>query len=92
MTKFQKMAQHKKTKKAEKELPFAFNREKYILLITGIAVSLIGFLLMIGGKSDDPNVFNESIFNFQRLTAAPVLVLAGYAVVLYTILKKPKTN
>ena len=86
------MSQHKKALKQEKSISFAFNKEKYTLLIIGLVVSAIGFILMIGGKSDDPHVFNESIFNFQRLTAAPILVLAGYAVVLYAIIKKPKTN
>ena len=50
----------------------------------------LGFLLMIGGKSENPQVFNEAIFNFQRLTLAPILILAGYIIEIYAIMKKPK--
>jgi hypothetical protein len=60
-----------------------------MLIIIGIAVSLIGFTLMIGGGSDDPNVFNEAeIFSFTRITLAPLLVIGGYGVVIYGIMKK----
>jgi hypothetical protein len=45
---------------------------------------------MIGGGSDDPNVFSDKIFNFRRLTLAPILVLAGYVVEIFAIMKKPK--
>ena len=45
---------------------------------------------MIGGGSDDPNVFNEDIFNFRRLTLAPILILAGYVIEVFAIMKKPK--
>ena len=65
-----------------------FDRHKYTWLITGLAVTALGFVLMIGGGSDDPAVFSEDIFNFRRLTLAPVLVLAGYAIQIYAIMKK----
>ncbi len=69
---------------------FAFTRQNYRLLIIGIAVITIGFLLMIGGGSEDPNVFNYEIFNFRRLTLAPILILAGYIIEIYAIMKRPK--
>ncbi|MEZ5083914.1 MAG: DUF3098 domain-containing protein [Bacteroidales bacterium] len=69
---------------------FAFGRENYKLLFIGLALILVGFLLMIGGGSDDPNVFSDKIFNFRRLTLAPILVLAGYVVEIFAIMKKPK--
>ena len=47
---------------------------------------------MIGGGSEDPNVFSDAIYNFQRLTLAPILVLAGYVIEIYAIMKKPKTE
>ncbi len=90
MTKINIMSHQKQQTKAKTPVQFAFDKEKYIWLITGLIISLLGFVIMIGGKSDDPQVFNESIFNFQRITLAPILVLAGYGVVLYAILKKPK--
>jgi hypothetical protein len=69
---------------------FAFGKENYKLLLIGLALILVGFLLMIGGGSKDPNVFSDDIFNFRRLTLAPILVLAGYVVEIFAIMKKPK--
>lgn len=70
---------------------FALGKENYILLIIGFAIIIIGFILMIGGRSDDPNVFNgEEIFSFRRITLAPILVLAGFIFEIYAIMKKPK--
>jgi len=75
---------------AEAGAAFAFGRENYRLLVIGLVVILVGFLLMIGGGSDDPNVFSEDIFSFRRMTLAPILVLAGYIIEIYAIMKKPK--
>jgi len=69
---------------------FAFSKENYRLLLIGLALIFVGFLLMIGGGSDDPNVFSEDIFNFRRMTLAPILILAGYVVEIFAIMKKPK--
>ena len=78
-------------KKIEQEsLDFPLQKENYILLIIGFAVIMLGFLLMMGGKSDDPNVFNEEIFNFRRITLAPILVLFGFIFEIWAIMKKPK--
>jgi hypothetical protein len=74
----------------EQSASFAFGRENYRLLIIGLVVILAGFLLMIGGGSDDPNEFSEGIFSFRRMTLAPILVLAGYVIEIYAIMKKPK--
>jgi membrane-bound ClpP family serine protease len=78
-------------KKPEKEGPdFPLQRENYILLIIGFAIIMIGFLLMMGGRSDDPNVFNEKIFSFRRITLAPIIVLFGFIFEIWAIMKKPK--
>ncbi len=78
-------------KKPEKEGPdFPLQKENYILLIIGFAIIMIGFLLMMGGKSDDPNVFNPDIFNFRRITLAPIVVLFGFVFEIWAIMKKPK--
>jgi len=69
---------------------FAFGKQNYKLLFIGLALILSGFLLMIGGGSDDPNVFSDKIFNFRRLTLAPILILAGYVIEIFAIMKKPK--
>lgn len=69
---------------------FAFGKENYRLLLIGLALIVLGFLLMIGGGSDDPNEFSDKIYSFRRLTLAPILVLAGYVVEIFAIMKKPK--
>lgn len=79
-------------KKEDKEdLGFAFHKENYLLLITGLVLIAVGFLLMLGGGSDDPAVFSEALFDFRRLTLAPILILAGFIVEIYAIMKRPKS-
>ncbi len=69
---------------------FVFGRQNYILLLLGLAFILVGFLLMIGGGSDDPTVFNEEIFSPRRMTIAPILVITGYIIEIFAILRRPK--
>lgn len=71
-------------------MQFAFEKENYKWMLIGLAVIVAGFILMIGGGSDDPNVFNPAIFNFQRLTLAPLLILAGYVIEIFAIMKRPR--
>lgn len=59
------------------------------MLIIGIVFIVIGFLLMMGGGSDDPAVFNEEIFSFRRITLAPVMILIGFVIEIYAIMRKP---
>ena len=77
-------------KQKEELITFAFTKQNYRLLIIGIAIMTLGFLLMIGGGSDDPNVFSYEIFNFRRLTLAPILIIAGYIIEIFAIMKRPK--
>lgn len=67
-----------------------FKKENYQFLLIGIAIITIGFILMSGGGSDDPNVFSKDIFNFRRIRLAPTVVLIGFGVVFYSIFKKSK--
>lgn len=76
--------------KEKNNLDFAFTKQNYILLIVGILLICAGLLLMIGGGSDDPNVFNDDIFNAQRLTVAPILIAAGFIVEIFAIMYKAK--
>ena len=70
---------------------FALSKQNYYLLAIGFVIIIIGFLLMIGGGSEDPNVFNEEeLFSFRRITLAPVVILAGFVFEIYAIMKKPK--
>ena len=71
---------------------FALGRENYKLLIIGFAIIVVGFLLMIGGGSDDPKVFTPAVFSFRRITLAPIVVLAGFVFEIYAIMKKPKST
>ena len=74
--------------KKKTQTDFLFDRTKYIILIAGLLVTALGFILMIGGGSKDPNEFSYELFNFRRLTLAPFLVLLGYGIQIYSILKK----
>ena len=90
--------QNQAVKKSKKENPkskdelvtFAFTKQNYRLLIIGIVFITLGFLLMIGGGSDDPSVFSDKIFNFRRMTLAPILIIAGYIIEIFAIMKRPK--
>ena len=79
-------------KKETKETGFALGKENYKLMAIGFAVIVVGFILLAGGGSDDPNVFNPDIFSFRRLTIAPILLLFGFLFEIYAIMKKPKSD
>jgi fumarate reductase subunit D len=79
------------TKNENKDkLNFALGPENYKLLAIGFGIIVLGFLLMLGGKSEDPNQFSEEIFSFRRITLAPIVVLAGFIFEIWAIMKKPK--
>lgn len=69
---------------------FLFEKINYKILLVGITVITLGFILMSGGGSDDPNVFSEEVFSFRRIRLAPTTVLIGFGITVYAILKKPK--
>jgi hypothetical protein len=68
---------------------FVFGKKNYKLMFIGIAVIALGFILMSGGGSDDPNVFNPEIFHWRRIRLAPALVLIGFGIQIYAILASP---
>lgn len=75
----------------EKRSLFAFHKENYKFLYIGLAINILGFILMIGGGSDDPSKFNEEeLFSPIRLTVAPILIVLGYIILIYSIMRKPK--
>ncbi|MBT6447948.1 MAG: DUF3098 domain-containing protein [Flavobacteriaceae bacterium] len=74
----------KKNKEPSKD--FVFKKKNYIVMLVGILFIAIGFILMSGGGSEDPNVFNEEIYNFRRIRLAPTLVLIGFGIQVYAIL------
>ena len=71
--------------KSKKE--FIFSKANYKLMLIGFVVIALGFVLMVGGGSDDPNVFNPEIFNFRRIRLAPALVLIGFGIEIAAILR-----
>lgn len=84
------MAAKQETGKAKQMMDFAFGKRNYQLLIGGLILIVIGFVLMAGGKSTDPNVFNEEIFSTRRVTIAPITILIGFIVILLAIMHKSK--
>ena len=69
---------------------FLFEKRNYLIMVVGLIVIALGFILMSGGGSDDPAVFNEEIYNFRRIRLAPTLVLIGLAIEIYAIFANPK--
>jgi hypothetical protein len=87
---FLKMAEAKKQHVAPKA-PALFTRENYKWMLIGFVVIIIGLIFMIGGKSNDPNQFNvNEVYSFRRITLAPIVLLAGFAIEIYAIFRKPK--
>ena len=82
------MAQKNLVKEAKSD--FALPKENYLYLLIGFIIIILGFILMIGGKSENPNVFNEKeIFSFRRITLAPIIVLIGFIFEMWAIMRKP---
>lgn len=71
-------------------MDFVFKKKNYMILIGGLVLILLGITLMIGGESEDPTQFSEEIFNFQRLTLAPILIISGFVMGVFAIMYKPK--
>lgn len=75
---------------SENEPQYIFERKNYIWMLIGLAFIAVGFLLMIGGGSEDPQVFNPDIYSWRRIRLAPTLILIGLAIEVYAILMQPK--
>jgi len=69
---------------------FLFGKKNYVLLFTGLAFMVLGFILMTGGGSEDPSVYNPELFSFRRIQLAPLLVVIGLVIQVFAILQKPK--
>ncbi|MBU2947870.1 DUF3098 domain-containing protein [Zobellia uliginosa] len=80
---FKEQTGHKEKKE------FIFQKKNYTFFFVGLAFIALGFILMSGGGSDDPNVFNEDIYSFRRIRLAPTLVLIGLGIEIYAILLNP---
>lgn len=84
-----KNTQQKQLQESEKKSGFAFEKQNYMLMIAGVVLLALGYILMIGGGSDDPNVFSYDLFSFRRITLAPILILLGFVVEIFAIMWNP---
>ena len=73
-------------------MDFVFKKENFTLLFVGIAFIISGLILMIGGGSEDPTKFSDEIFNFQRLTLAPILIAIGFIIEFFAIMLVTKSK
>ncbi|MFN2458469.1 MAG: DUF3098 domain-containing protein [Chitinophagaceae bacterium] len=70
-----------------------FNKSNFVWMLAGLVVMIIGFLLMAGGRSEDPNVFNkDEVYSTTRITIAPILILAGLAIEVFAIFRNPEKS
>ena len=69
---------------------FLFNKRRYKILFISIFVIALGFIIMSGGESSDPNIFNDEIYNFRRIRLAPLMVVLGFILCVFSILYKDK--
>ncbi|WP_416446269.1 DUF3098 domain-containing protein [Leeuwenhoekiella sp. A16] len=89
------MGEKKQKLKKQNELhrsSFIFGKKNYTVMLIGLGVIALGFILMSGGGSDDPNVFNPDIYSWRRIRLAPALVLLGFGIEVYAILLNPETK
>ena len=78
------------TEKNTSKPVFLFGKKNYLFMFIGLAFIALGFIFMAGGGSDDPTIFNEAMYDFQRIRLAPTLVIIGLGIEIYAILLKPK--
>jgi membrane-bound ClpP family serine protease len=86
------MNMRKKIEKLNDNPKFPLGPENYKLMAIGFGIIVIGFILLAGGGSDDPEVFNPAIFNFRRVTLAPMVLLFGFGFQIYAIMKRSKSD
>lgn len=84
------MGEQKRKEEKKPEPYFIFEKKNYQVMLIGLAVITLGFILMSGGGSDDPEVFNPDIYSWRRIRLAPMLVLLGFGIEVYAILLNPK--
>ena len=80
----------KKSATTSNPASFVFSRENYMLMFAGLALIILGFILMTGSSNTDPEVFNEDIYSFRRITLAPILIIIGFIVEIVAIMRRPR--
>ena len=69
---------------------FLFSKGRYKILFISILIIGLGFVVMSGGESSDPDIFNEEIYNFRRIRLAPLMIVSGFILCIFSILHKEK--
>ncbi len=69
-----------------------FSKQNYLIFLAGLGLIVLGYLLMMGGGSEDPNVFNPAIFDARRITVAPMVCVLGFVTIIVGIMWRPKQN
>ena len=77
-------------KEIKQVVDFPFGKENYMLMLVGIGLIFLGFVLMSGGGSEDPAIWDPAVLSHRRITVAPILVIAGFVVEVFAIVKKAK--
>lgn len=86
-----KATKHINVDKADVSIRAVFPKENYKIMVAGLAIVVVGFLLMMGGNSNDPNAFKpEEVYSFRRITLAPIVIILGLVVEIYAIMRRPK--
>jgi hypothetical protein len=88
----EKIMAKQKNIQQENEARMPLSKRNYVLMLAGLGLVVVGFALMAGGGSDDPAVFNQRMFSFRRITLAPIVVMAGFALEVYAIMWRPKNR
>lgn len=84
------MAKNSNLKEPVKKTGFPIPAGNYKMILIGFGIIILGFILMMGGGSEDPNQFNYDIFSFRRITLAPIVVLGGFGFVFWAIMRNPR--
>lgn len=77
---------------SEEQIKFVFGKQNYLFMIIGVALILLGSILLSGGGSQDPKFFNPEIFDFQRIVLAPIVMLAGFFLEIFAIMYRSKSK
>lgn len=75
-------------KNSSNDKKMTLSRKNYALMAIGLGIIILGMVLMAGGGSDDPEVFNYDMFSWRRITLAPIIIIAGFAFEIYAIMKR----
>lgn len=78
--------------KKDNQFSFVFDKVNYIIMGIGLVLLVLGYILLSGGGSDDPNVFNPAMFDTRRLYVAPIMIILGLVAEIFAIMYRPKNK